>query len=118
AALRSLLTRARAGKSGALIVSGTAGVGKTTLLNRLADEHTDTVRIERMTAAESEMELTYAGLHLLCGHMMDVAEGLPAPQREALEGAFGMRDAGTPPPSLWGLAGAAPLTRVAAAAGL
>ena len=38
------------------------------------------------------MELAYAGLQLLCGRMMGSAEQLPAPQREALEAAFGLRD--------------------------
>jgi hypothetical protein len=37
-----------------------------------------------MVAPESEMELAYAGLRQLCGHMMGAVGHLPGPQREAL----------------------------------
>jgi DNA-binding CsgD family transcriptional regulator len=36
------------------------------------------------------MELAYAGLHQLCAPMLDRLESLPAPQRQALEIAFGL----------------------------
>ncbi|WP_399880894.1 hypothetical protein ACGH7X_01930 [Streptomyces sp. BBFR51] len=48
------------------------------------------------------MELAYAGLHQLCGHMMASAGLLPAPQREAIEAAFGLRQASAPGPFLVG----------------
>ena len=99
-----LVSRARgSGNSGALIVSGEAGVGKSALLNRVVDLAGPDVRIERMVASESEMELTYAGLQLMCGQMMAAAADLPPPQREALETAFGLRGAGAPNPLLVGL---------------
>lgn len=103
AQLLTLVTRARNGQSGALVLSGAAGVGKTALLDRVADLAGPGVRVERMIAAESEMELPYAGLQLMCGHLMTVSEQLPDPQREALEAAFGLREAGAPNPLVLGL---------------
>ncbi|MEV0623882.1 AAA family ATPase [Nonomuraea sp. NPDC050404] len=108
AELDSLLERARAGHSGALTVTGGAGVGKTALLNHMAARAATCqpggVRIERIVASQSEMELAYAGLHQLCGHMMGSAGHLPAPQREAIEAAFGLRQDSAPSPFLVGLA--------------
>ncbi|MFG1688254.1 AAA family ATPase [Nonomuraea sp. NPDC049269] len=102
--LGALMDRARAGHSGALIVSGEAGVGKTALLDRMAARAATDVRVERIVASESEMELAYAGLQQLCGHMMGSSGRLPAPQREAIEAAFGLRQASAPSPFLVGLA--------------
>src|SRR5215213_1576710 len=42
------------------------------------------------------MELAFAGLHQLCGPMLDRLPRLPAPQREALKVVFG-RSSGAPP---------------------
>ncbi|RSN05756.1 helix-turn-helix transcriptional regulator [Nonomuraea sp. WAC 01424] len=105
AELDGLVERARAGRSGALVVSGEAGVGKTALLDRMVAARPGTgVRVERVVAWESEMELAYAGLQQLCGPMMGSAVRLPGPQREAIEAAFGLRAAGAPSPFLVGLA--------------
>jgi DNA-binding CsgD family transcriptional regulator len=104
ARLTTLMEGARAGHSGVLVVRGEAGVGKTALLDHLvglADAH---VRVERMVASETEVELAYAGLQLLCSRMMTSAAELPATQRESLEAAFGLRDAGAPNPLVLGLA--------------
>ncbi|MFD9292783.1 AAA family ATPase [Streptomyces sp. NPDC060030] len=102
--LDALISRARTGHSGAVALSGEAGVGKTALLDHVATRATAHVRIERMAASESEMELAYAGLQQLCGPLMGSAEHLPAPQREAIEASFGMREASAPSPFLVGLA--------------
>ncbi|MQY11986.1 hypothetical protein SRB5_21140 [Streptomyces sp. RB5] len=104
AELGTLVERARAGRSGALVVSGEAGVGKTVLLDRVAGDTAGLVRIERIVASESEMELAYAGLHQLCGPMMGSAGSLPVPQREAIEVALGLREGPAPSPFLVGLA--------------
>ncbi|MEQ4722527.1 AAA family ATPase [Nonomuraea sp. B19D2] len=104
AELDALVDRARAGHSGALVVSGEAGVGKTALVDRVAARAATDVRVERIVASESEMELAYAGLQQLCGHMMSSAGRLPTPQREAIEAAFGLRQASAPSPFLVGLA--------------
>lgn len=104
AELGSLLARARAGKSGALVLSGEAGIGKTALLDSVATQASPNVRVQRVVASESELELAYAGLQLLCTPMMSASGHLPAPQREALEAAFGLREAPVPNPFLVGLA--------------
>ncbi|MEV5572057.1 LuxR family transcriptional regulator [Spirillospora sp. NPDC052269] len=116
AELDALVDRAREGRSGVLIVSGEAGIGKTVLLDRMvaqaqaqagagagAQAGAD-VRVEQIVASESEMELAYAGLQQLCWPLMDSTGSLPAPQREAIEAAFGLREASAPSPFLVGLA--------------
>jgi hypothetical protein len=40
--------------------------------------------------SESEMELAFAGLHLLCGPLLGRLDALPGPQAAALRTAFGM----------------------------
>ncbi|MBD8077639.1 ATP-binding protein [Cellulosimicrobium arenosum] len=112
--LLTLVDRAREGGSGALVVSGGAGVGKTALLDRVVDLAGSGVRVERMVASESEMELPYAGLQLLCGHLMSEVDHLPGPQREALETAFGLRGASALNPLVVGLGVRGLLTRAAA----
>jgi DNA-binding CsgD family transcriptional regulator len=104
AVLASLVARARSGRSGTLIVSGEAGVGKTALVDQAVERAGPGVRVLRMVAAESEVELAYAGMQQLCNHMMDRVTLLPAPQRDALEAALGLCDAVAPSPFLVGLA--------------
>jgi len=53
---------------------------------------------------ESEMELVFAGLHQLCAPLLDRLERLPAPQRDALGTAFGLRSGAAPDRFLVGLA--------------
>jgi len=114
ARLQELVARARDGHSGAVVLSGEAGIGKTALVDALiADAGTD-VRVERMVASESEVELTFAGLQLLCGHLLTTSSvDLPEPRREALECAFGIRAAGPPNPLHLGLGVRDLLTRAA-----
>src|SRR5579859_4775110 len=86
------LQRVRAGASSVLVVRGEAGVGKTALLEYLA-ERASACRIVRVAGVESEMELAFAGLHQLCAPMLD---GLTGPQRDALRVAFGLQDGAAP----------------------
>ncbi|MCX5314634.1 AAA family ATPase [Streptomyces sp. NBC_00154] len=118
AQLHSLVDRARVGRSGALVVSGEAGVGKTALLDHLTAQAAPHVRTERIVASQSEMELAYAGLQQLCGNMVDSADRLPAPQQEAIEVAFGLCSAPAPSPFLVGLALLGVLTEAAEDRGL
>jgi DNA-binding CsgD family transcriptional regulator len=94
--LDRLLAAARDGRSGAIVLRGEAGVGKTALLQYLG-ERADGCRVARAAGVQSEMELAFAGLHQLCAPMLDRAEGLPEPQREALGTAFGLGGRGGPP---------------------
>ena len=94
-ALDRLLADACNDHSGVVVLRGEAGVGKTALLDYLA-ERADGFRVARAAGIESEMELAYAGLHQLCAPLLEGLEDLPAPQRDALSTAFGI-SAGEPP---------------------
>src|SRR5690242_16075909 len=85
------LTAARDGRSGALVIRGEAGVGKTALLDYASAAAG--MRVLRGTGIESEAELPFAALQLLRPELgrLDV---LPPPQAQAVRGAFGL--AGTP----------------------
>jgi DNA-binding CsgD family transcriptional regulator len=112
ARLESLVTGVRAGQGQVLIVRGEAGIGKSVLLDYLAG-HADGCRVARASGVESEMELPFAGLHLLCTPMLDLAGKLPPPQRAALRVAFGL-EFGEPPDRF--LVGAAVLSLLSEAA--
>jgi hypothetical protein len=94
-------------------------VGKTALLGYLSDRVADW-HSARAVGVESEMELPYAGLHLLCAPMLDHLHRLPVPQRDALTTVFG-RSPGRrarPVPGRAGHADTVRRGRRAAAAGL
>jgi DNA-binding CsgD family transcriptional regulator/tetratricopeptide (TPR) repeat protein len=93
----------RAGEGRALVVRGEPGVGKTVLLDYLAGRASG-CRIARAVGVQSEMELAFAGLHQLCAPMLDHADSLPVPQREALRTAFGHSAGPAPDRFLVGLA--------------
>jgi DNA-binding CsgD family transcriptional regulator len=103
AALDGLLGDLRSGRGRALVVRGEAGVGKSALLEYVIAVAPD-IRVARSAGVESEMELAFAGLHQLCAPLLDRLEGLPAPQRDALGIAFGLRAGGAPDRFLVGLA--------------
>ena len=89
-ALDNLVAGARAGRSAALVLRGAAGIGKTELLKYLLRSSSD-CRVLRAAGVESEMELSYAGLHQLCVPLLTDLDRLPEPQAKALATAFGMR---------------------------
>src|SRR6185503_20082399 len=95
ATLDRLLLDAKRGRSQVLALRGEPGIGKTALLEYLADRAAG-CRVIRAAGVESEMELTFAGLHQLCGPLLDRLDHLPAPQAGALATAFGL-DSGDPP---------------------
>ena len=97
-ALDRLLESVRAGRSAALVLRGEAGVGKTALLDYVA-ERASGCRLARVASVESEMGFAFVGLmQLLRGARLDDAEHLPGPQREALRRAFGLIDGPAPEP--------------------
>ncbi len=103
-ALDRLLDAARAGESSALLIRGEAGVGKTALLDYVA-ERSAGCRLIRVGGVESEREFAFAGLLLLCGgSTLERAERLPAPQQDALMRAFGLMHGPAPEGFLVGLA--------------
>jgi DNA-binding CsgD family transcriptional regulator len=93
--LDQLLESVGEGRSTVLVVRGEPGVGKTALLEYLVDR-ASVCRIAQASGVESEMELAFAGLHQLCGPMLNRLDHLPGPQREALGTAFGQHG-GEPP---------------------
>ncbi|MDX6722023.1 MAG: hypothetical protein QOD73_427, partial [Solirubrobacteraceae bacterium] len=90
-----LLDAARAGRSGVLVVRGDAGIGKTTLLER-AIESAAEVTLLRAAGVQSEMELPFAALQLLCAPVDDFLDRVPAPQRDALKVTFGVSGGAAP----------------------
>src|ERR1700754_3526534 len=93
--LEQIVAGVRAGQSRVLVLRGEAGVGKTAQLGHLVTA-ADGCRIARASGVESEMELAFSGLHALCAPMLGRLQRLPAPQRDALNTAFGL-SAGPPP---------------------
>src|SRR5262245_10143323 len=89
--LDRLVAGVRAGQSRVLVLRGEAGVGKTALLEFAAERATG-CRVARAVGVQSEMELAFAGLHHLCAPMLDGLQALPAPQRKALQVAFGLEN--------------------------
>ena len=102
-ALDRFVAAVRAGEGRALVVRGEPGVGKTVLLDYLAGRASGCL-VARAAGVQSEMELAFAVLHQLCAPMLDHAEVLPGPQREALRTAFGLSAGPVPDRFLVGLA--------------
>jgi hypothetical protein len=100
--LDRLIDAVRSGESRSLVLRGEAGVGKTALLDYLL-ERASSCRTVRVAAVESEMELAFAALQLLCRPMLDRLDRLPEPQRDALATAFGLRAGSAPDHFLVGL---------------
>ena len=114
-ALNRLIAEVGAGQSQVLILRGDPGVGKTMLLDYLAEQASASgFRVARATGVQSEMKLAFAGLHQLCGPMLTRAERLPAPQQDTLRTALGLA-AGAPPDRF--LAGLAVLNLLSGMAG-
>jgi DNA-binding CsgD family transcriptional regulator len=101
-----------AGASRVIILRGEAGVGKSALLGYLSDRVAGW-RVARTVGVESEMELAYAGLHQLCGPLLEHLERLPVPQRDALATVFGLSAGPAPDRFLVGLATLTLLAEVA-----
>jgi DNA-binding CsgD family transcriptional regulator len=88
--LDELLDDLRAGNGSALLVRGDPGIGKTTLLDALADRCDDGVTVLRARGVESEAELAFSALSDLLAPISDRLEALPAPQSAALAAAVAL----------------------------
>ena len=110
--LDELIGTLRSGGSRALVMHGEPGIGKTALLEYVVD-HAEDCQVLRTAGVQSEMELAFAGLHQLCSPMLNRLGEVPAPQREALETAFGMRAGSAPDAFLIGLGALSLLSEVA-----
>ncbi|MDX6243004.1 MAG: hypothetical protein QOE76_727 [Frankiales bacterium] len=103
AVLDRLLSTVRAGESGALVIRGEPGVGKTAMLDYLVEQASG-CSVARAAGVQSEMELAFAGLHQLLAPMLHRLDSLPPPQREALRTVFGVSSGPAPNRFLIGLA--------------
>ncbi|OIV39273.1 helix-turn-helix transcriptional regulator [Mangrovactinospora gilvigrisea] len=111
AAIEELLVPARGGSSGALVLRGEPGIGKTALLDHAAGRAAELgLRLLRGTGIEMEAELPFAGLQLLLRPALRHLDALPAAQRATLEAALclGPRAGGRDADPSVGLAGASP----------
>jgi len=91
ARIDELLDRARRGRSGALVLRGEAGMGKTALLDYAA------ARAEEMTVVhaigvEYEAELQFSGLLELMRPLLEHLPEIPPQQADALKSALGMAE--------------------------
>lgn len=113
ATLSSFLQEVMASHGQAVVIKGEAGIGKTAILNRLA-EAASACRILRTTSVESEMEFAYSGLQQVCAPLLTHLEALPEPQRQALSTAFGLSAGEAATPFMVGLAVLSLLSEAAA----
>jgi DNA-binding NarL/FixJ family response regulator len=103
-ALDRVLEDARAGRGRVLVVRGEAGVGKSALLDYVAEQASGS-QLARAAGVEYEAELTLAGLQQLLGpSVLQRSKHLPGPQRDALRVALGMQQGPAPDRFLVGLA--------------
>src|ERR1700754_5319460 len=82
--INGILARARDGQSAVLVIRGEPGIGKTALL-RYAARQASGLRTIEVEGVQAEMELAFAGIHLLCRSLSDRLDALAAPQQTALE---------------------------------
>ncbi len=99
-ALESFLDRSHEGASPVLLLEGEAGIGKTTLWRvGVALAREGSYRVLEARPASAETGVPFAALaDLVGGSLQEVADALPAPQRQALEVALSLAEpAGAPP---------------------
>ena len=111
-AIDALLDSARDGMSGALVIRGEPGIGKTAMLDYAINSSRDFIAV-RADGIESERDLSFAAIHRVLMPFLAESESLPDPQRRALDATFG-RIRGTPTDRF--LIGLATLTLLAQAA--
>jgi len=87
AQLDALITQVRAGSSAVLVLTGEAGVGKTSLLDYAAT-HSSGLHVLRARGIKSERNLPFAGLSDLLRPVLGHLDALPGTQRTALAAAL------------------------------
>ncbi|XVV15029.1 AAA family ATPase [Actinoplanes sp. CA-131856] len=101
ARLDELAHNAAAGRGGALCIEGERGIGKSSALDYVIDRATE-FRVVRVRTVAAEQEIAYAGLHLLCGDLLDDFAPLGDVHAGALSAAFGLTDEPRPEASAVG----------------
>jgi len=89
--LAGLLKAAQSGHGGSMVLRGGIGVGKSALLEDIA-QGADNFRVSRVCCVPSEREVAFSGLQQFCAPLMAALAELPAPQRNALSTALGLAD--------------------------
>jgi DNA-binding CsgD family transcriptional regulator len=92
--LEALLAEARLGRGRALVLRGSAGIGKTVLLD-YAVQQASGFEVQYYTAVESEAELPFAGLQALLGPLLVRLPEIPEPQARALRAALALESSAT-----------------------
>src|SRR5256886_7044266 len=87
--LDALLREARLGRGRALILRGSAGIGKTVLLDH-AVQQASGFQVLHYTAVESETEVPFAALQALLGRLLVHLPEIPEPQARALRAALAL----------------------------
>lgn len=90
AAVEELLTGARAGRSGVLVLRGEAGIGKTTLLRYARDRAGEGMQVLSARGYETESEIPFAALADLLRPVLPLLPTLAEPQAAALESALAL----------------------------
>ncbi len=116
-AIDRLLDGGRAGASGALVIHGDPGAGKSELL-RYACTHSGDMRVLHVTAARSESGLPFAGLHQLVGPLLAAWTACRDLSGPALSRAFGLAEGPADNPLLIVLGALRLLAGAAAGGGL
>jgi DNA-binding CsgD family transcriptional regulator len=89
ARIDEVLERARRGRSGALVLRGEPGIGKTALL-AYAVERAHDMRVVSALGVETETELDFSALLEVCRPILDHLDDVPARQAEPLRVALGL----------------------------
>ncbi|HEY7101310.1 MAG TPA: ATP-binding protein [Mycobacteriales bacterium] len=89
-AVDALVAGARLGRSGVLVLTGEAGIGKTSLLDYARSVATG-ARLLRVTGSEAERDVPFGGLAQLFRPTAADLDRLPPPQAQALGVALALR---------------------------
>jgi DNA-binding CsgD family transcriptional regulator len=90
--LQALLEAAREGRSGAVVVHGEAGIGKSTLLAAAVESAPEEMLAVGARGYESESEIPFAGLLDLLTPLLDLLDRIPPAQARALRGAMAIEE--------------------------
>jgi DNA-binding CsgD family transcriptional regulator len=89
--IQALLDDVLGGASRVLVLRGQPGIGKTALLQAMAERAAKSgMRLAQATGVQVEIGFDFAGLHQLLAPFLGGLPGLPERQRAALETAFGL----------------------------
>ena len=88
--LDGIVAAALAGDGGAIVVTGAAGAGKSSLLATVAGGVADRSQHLKVQGAEPEATIPFAALHQLLAPLIDDVRRLPPPQAESLRAALAL----------------------------